>query len=133
VPVSLWFGPLHVLQYDSFILALTFVCLCCKTTVIQPLSGIVSSFDQSGAVNTDPSEIPFWGMVGAFCLFLNGFSSVIAGFAACAADSSHILVTTYLIVINQVSRQWLERAGWRLNVHLDTVTNHPQSRWIMVA
>jgi hypothetical protein len=71
--------------------------------VIQPLAGIVSAFNQEGATNTDPSTIPFWGMVGAFCLFLNGFSSVIVGFAACVADSSHILATIYLVAINQVS------------------------------
>jgi hypothetical protein len=71
------------------------------------MASIVSSFDKDGAVNTDASQIPFWGMVGAFCLFLNGFSSVIVGFAACVADSSHILATTYLIAINQVSLELL--------------------------
>ncbi|CAB9502546.1 expressed unknown protein [Seminavis robusta] len=70
--------------------------------VIHPIANIVNAFNADGALNTDPSTIPFWGMVGAFSLFLNGVASVIVGFAACTMDSSHIIVTTVLTAINQL-------------------------------
>ena len=71
--------------------------------VIQPLGNIVSAFGPDGAINTDAGEIPFWGMIGAFCLFINGITAVFTGYMACVHDFSHRYITTFSMVIIQVS------------------------------
>ena len=73
--------------------------------IIQPLANLVSAFGPEGANTTDPSEIPFWGMIGAFCLFINGVAAVFTGYLATTNDWSHRYLTSFLIIIIQVSSQ----------------------------
>ena len=73
-----------------------------NTLVIQPLGNLVSAFGPEGAITTDASEIPFWGMVGAFCLFITGIVAVLTGYMANVHDFSHRHITTFLMIIIQV-------------------------------
>ncbi|CAB9506973.1 expressed unknown protein [Seminavis robusta] len=71
--------------------------------IIQPLGGIVSSFGPDGALTTDPSEIPFWGMIAAFCLFTNGVVAVIIGYMSTVHDWSHRYLTAFSVLIIQTA------------------------------
>ena len=72
-------------------------------TVIQSIRNVVSAFGPDGAINTDAGEIPFWAMIGAFCLFINGICGVILGYMACVHDFSHPYLTLGMIVIIQTA------------------------------
>lgn len=70
-------------------------------SIIQPLANIASSIGPGGAYVIHPSEIGLWSLVGAFCLFINGVFAVITGYMACIHDTSHYLMTGFLIVLIQ--------------------------------
>lgn len=70
--------------------------------IIQPLKNVVSGFGPDGANETDPGEIAFWRLVGAFCLFITGIFAVVTGYIATVHDWSHQYITSILIVMIQV-------------------------------
>jgi hypothetical protein len=71
--------------------------------VIQPLANLVGAFGPDGANSTHLGEIPFWGMVGAFCLLFNGIFAVFTGYVSNVHDWSHRYLTSMLIITIQVS------------------------------
>ena len=71
--------------------------------IIQPLANLVSAFGPDGANSTDPGDIAFWGMIGAFCLLFNGILAVFVGYLSNVLDFSHKHLTTFNIIMIQVS------------------------------
>lgn len=84
-------------QYGGMLMLLGFA------AVIQPLGGVVGAFGPDGANTTDPSVIPFWGMIGSVCVFICGVVAVLTGYLANTHDWSHRYLSGFLIVIIQVS------------------------------
>jgi hypothetical protein len=70
--------------------------------IIFPAANIVSGFGPNGANNTDPSEIPLWGLIGGFCFFINGILSVLLGYLVVVHDWSHRYLTQFLMLTLQV-------------------------------
>lgn len=71
--------------------------------IIQPQAGLVSGFGPEGSLATDPSTIPFWGLVAGFCLWITGMTAVLTGYLVTVHDWSHEYLTLTLIVFIQTA------------------------------
>ncbi|CAB9496059.1 expressed unknown protein [Seminavis robusta] len=69
----------------------------------MPAANIVSGFGPDGANTTDPGEIPFWGLVGGLCLFINGNLAVLVGYLVTVHDWDHRYLTQFLMVTIQTA------------------------------
>lgn len=75
--------------------------------VQAPLGMLVSKISSDGLTGdvTEPDTIPFWSFVGGCCLVAIGICSVLSGFAECVSDSGSTRVTSWTILLTQVSQQ----------------------------
>ena len=84
-------------QYGALLMVLS---LC---TVIMPLANIVSAFGPNGAMATDPSTIPLWGLVAGCCVFVFGVTGVLTGYMATVHDYSNRYLNIFLMIIIQTA------------------------------
>lgn len=74
--------------------------MCC---VVMPLAGIASGFGPTGAVSTDPSTPPLWGLIAGICVFIFGVTGVVAGYMAVVHDWSHQYLNIALMFLIQTA------------------------------
>ena len=84
-------------QFGALLMLLGF------TAIIFPLANIVSGFGPAGAQSTNPSEIPFWGLVAGLCVFIIGVTAVMTGYLSVVHDWSHPKLTLFLMIIVQTT------------------------------
>jgi len=84
-------------QFGGLLMIMSFCC------VIMPIGNIVSGIGPNGAMSSDPSEIPFWGLVAGICVFSFGVVGVLAGYMAAIHDYSHKYINMFLMVIIQTA------------------------------
>lgn len=84
-------------QYGGLLMLLSF------SQVVMPLAGLVSAFGQNGANTNDPSQIPFWGMIAGFCVFIFGVTGVFVGYMATVHDYSSKNLNMFLMIILQTA------------------------------
>jgi len=84
-------------QFGGLLMVMSFCCL------VMPTVNIAGAFGPEGAINTDPSKAPFWGMIAGICVFIFGVVGVLAGYMAAIHDWSHRFVNVFLMVIIQTA------------------------------